>query len=81
VAAVIASVAGVRRQTDRTPEAIWILVVRSPISVSTAVESRPQPWGTENVSYPSLSASTAARTMTSRRVSIGVSASPRPPGS
>ena len=77
VAAVIASVAGVRPQTDRTPEATWILAVRSAISVSTGVESSPQPSGTAKVSYPSSSASTAARTMTSRRVSIGVSPTPR----
>ena len=77
MAAVIASVAGVRPQTDSTPEATWILLVRSAISVSTGVESRPQPSGTANDSYPSSSASTAARTMTSRRVSIGVSPTPR----
>lgn len=79
VAAVIASVAGVRPQTDRMPEASWILAVRSAISASTGVESSPQPSGTAKISYPSSSASVAARTMTSRLVSIGVSATPRRP--
>ena len=50
VAAVIARVAGVRPQTDRTPEATRIVVVRSAISVSTGAESRPQPSGTAKTS-------------------------------
>jgi hypothetical protein len=47
------------------------------ISASTGAESRPQPSGTAKSSYPSSSAKAAVRTMTSRLVSIGVSATPR----
>jgi hypothetical protein len=46
VAAVIASVTGVRPHTDNTPEATWIRLVRGAISASTGVESSPQPSGT-----------------------------------